>query len=64
MASAQAFAFDADGTLFDVHSVVVALKDVTAEAEAVSIQWRAKPLADSWLPCAEGTRRGLLDGHR
>lgn len=49
MARAQAFVFDAYGTLFDVHSVVVALKDVTAEAEAVSLQWRAKQLEYSWL---------------
>jgi 2-haloacid dehalogenase len=49
MARAQAFVFDAYGTLFDVHSVVVALKEVTAGAEAVSLQWRAKQLEYSWL---------------
>ena len=49
MARAQAFVFDAYGTLFDVHSVVVALKDVTADAESVSMQWRAKQLEYSWL---------------
>jgi 2-haloacid dehalogenase len=49
MARAQAFVFDAYGTLFDVHSVVTALRDVTADAESVSIQWRAKQLEYSWL---------------
>jgi 2-haloacid dehalogenase len=49
MASAQAFVFDAYGTLFDVHSVVTVLKAVTADAEAVSLLWRAKQLEYTWL---------------
>ncbi len=49
MAGAQAFVFDAYGTLFDVYSVVEALLGVTPEAEAVSLQWRAKQLEYSWL---------------
>lgn len=49
MATAQAFVFDAYGTLFDVHSVITALQNVTAEAEAVSLQWRAKQLEYTWL---------------
>jgi 2-haloacid dehalogenase len=49
MYSAQAFVFDAYGTLFDVHSVVAALQAVTPQAEAVSRQWRAKQLEYSWL---------------
>jgi 2-haloacid dehalogenase len=49
MASAQAFVFDAYGTLFDVHSVEAALRAVTAEAEAVSLQWRTKQLEYTWL---------------
>ena len=49
MARAQAFVFDAYGTLFDVHSVVTALQAVTPEAEAVSRQWRAKQLEYTWL---------------
>jgi 2-haloacid dehalogenase len=49
MARAQAFVFDAYGTLFDVHSVVTALQQVTAEAEAVSLQWRTKQLEYTWL---------------
>jgi 2-haloacid dehalogenase len=49
MARAQAFVFDAYGTLFDVHSVVVALQGLTVDAESVSLQWRAKQLEYSWL---------------
>jgi 2-haloacid dehalogenase len=49
MASAQAFVFDAYGTLFDVHSVVAALEEITPDAEAVSRLWRAKQLEYTWL---------------
>jgi hypothetical protein len=49
MANAQAFVFDAYGTLFDVHSVVVALQGLTVDAESVSTLWRAKQLEYSWL---------------
>jgi 2-haloacid dehalogenase len=49
MAKAHAFVFDAYGTLFDVHSVVAALREVTLDAEAVSLQWRAKQLEYTWL---------------
>ena len=34
MVTAQAFVFDAYGTLFDVHSVVTTLQALTPEAEA------------------------------
>jgi 2-haloacid dehalogenase len=54
MATAQAFVFDAYGTLFDVHSVVNALRAVTPEAEAVSQQWRQKQLEYSWLRALMG----------
>jgi 2-haloacid dehalogenase len=55
MAGARAFVFDAYGTLFDVHSVVAALQLVTAEAEAVSLQWRAKQLEYTWLRSLMGS---------
>jgi 2-haloacid dehalogenase len=45
----QAFVFDAYGTLFDVHSVVTALRAVTAGAEAISLLWRRKQLEYTWL---------------
>jgi 2-haloacid dehalogenase len=49
MVIAQAFVFDAYGTLFDVHSVVTVLKTITAEAEALSLLWRTKQLEYTWL---------------
>lgn len=49
MVIAQAFVFDAYGTLFDVYSVMTTLKDVTAHAEAVSLLWRTKQLEYTWL---------------
>ena len=49
MAQAQAFVFDAYGTLFDVHSVVTVLQTVTTDAEALSRVWRAKQLEYTWL---------------
>jgi 2-haloacid dehalogenase len=55
MAGARAFVFDAYGTLFDVHSVVAALRAVTAEAEAVSLLWRAKQLEYTWLRALMGS---------
>jgi hypothetical protein len=36
MARTEASAIDAYGTLFGLHSVLVALKDMTVDAEAVS----------------------------
>jgi len=44
VAKAWAFVFDAYGTLFDVHSVVAALREVMPDAGGVSLQWRAKQL--------------------
>ena len=49
MVTAQAFVFDAYGTLFDVHSVVTALQAITPEAEALSRLWRMKQLEYTWL---------------
>jgi len=49
MAIAQAFVFDAYGTLFDVHSVVTVLKTITTNAEALSLLWRTKQLEYTWL---------------
>jgi 2-haloacid dehalogenase len=41
--------FDAYGTLFDVHSVMAACREVTGDPEALSLQWRAKQLEYTWL---------------
>ncbi len=49
MPDARAVVFDAYGTLFDVHSVMAACREVTADPEALSLQWRAKQLEYTWL---------------
>jgi hypothetical protein len=49
MAPAQAFVFDADGTLFDVHSIVAALWGATVKAEPLSLRCRAKQFGYSRL---------------
>ncbi len=49
MPDVRAIAFDAYGTLFDVHSVMTACREVTADPEALSLQWRAKQLEYTWL---------------
>lgn len=54
MPDVRAFAFDAYGTLFDVHSVVEACREVTADPEALSLQWRAKQLEYTWLRALMG----------
>jgi 2-haloacid dehalogenase len=54
MADVRAAVFDAYGTLFDVHSVVAACREVTADPEALSRQWRAKQLEYTWLRALMG----------
>ncbi len=49
MPDARAVVFDAYGTLFDVHSVMAACREVTSDPEALSLQWRAKQLEYTWL---------------
>ena len=41
--------FDAYGTLFDVHSVVEAGREITHDPAALSILWRTKQLEYTWL---------------
>ena len=54
MAGTGAVVFDAYGTLFDVHSVVAACREVTADPEALSQQWRPKQLEYTWLRALMG----------
>ena len=54
MPDVRAIAFDAYGTLFDVHSVMAACREVTADPEALSLQWRAKQLEYTWLRALMG----------
>src|SRR5258708_14962522 len=47
---AQAFVFDAYGTLFDVHSVVLrAASNVPGDLQGLSILWRQKQMEYTWL---------------
>jgi 2-haloacid dehalogenase len=45
----QAFVFDAYGTLFDVHSVVVRAANLPGDLQALSALWRQKQLEYTWL---------------
>ena len=45
----RAFVFDAYGTLFDVHSVVVRAADLPGDLQALSALWRQKQLQYTWL---------------
>jgi 2-haloacid dehalogenase len=49
MAPIRGYVFDAYGTLFDVHSVVAAGREVTADPAALSQAWRQKQLEYTWL---------------
>ena len=45
----RGYVFDAYGTLFDVHSVVEAGREITADPVALSTLWRQKQLEYTWL---------------
>ncbi|HET9490139.1 MAG TPA: haloacid dehalogenase type II [Methylomirabilota bacterium] len=45
----RGYIFDAYGTLFDVHSVVEAGREVTGDPAALSAVWRQKQLEYTWL---------------
>ena len=42
MAAVRGYVFDAYGTLFDVHSVIEAGREVTSDPAALSTAWRQK----------------------
>lgn len=54
MPDIRAFVFDAYGTLFDVHSVVDACREVASDPEGLSREWRAKQLEYTWLRALMG----------
>jgi len=54
MPDIRGFVFDAYGTLFDVHSVVAACREVTSDPETLSREWRAKQLEYTWLRALMG----------
>ena len=54
MARPKGFVFDAYGTLFDVHSVIEASREITQDPEALSLAWRQKQLEYTWLRALMG----------
>ena len=49
MSVIRGYVFDAYGTLFDVHSVVEAGREITSDPVALSMMWRQKQLEYTWL---------------
>jgi 2-haloacid dehalogenase len=45
----RGYVFDAYGTLFDVHSVIDAGRDITSDPALLSATWRQKQLEYTWL---------------
>jgi len=50
----RGYVFDAYGTLFDVHSVVEAGREVTSDPATLSATWRQKQLEYTWLRALMG----------
>ena len=55
MSPIRGYVFDAYGTLFDVHSVVEAGREITSDPAALSTTWRQKQLEYTWLRALMGT---------
>ncbi|PYN90788.1 MAG: haloacid dehalogenase type II [Candidatus Rokuibacteriota bacterium] len=51
----RGYVFDAYGTLFDVHSVVEAGREITSDPVTLSATWRQKQLEYTWLRALMGT---------
>ena len=45
----RGYVFDAYGTLFDVHSVIEAGREITSDPATLSLIWRGKQLEYTWL---------------
>ena len=54
MSPIRGYVFDAYGTLFDVHSVVEAGREVTSDPATLSATWRQKQLEYTWLRALMG----------
>ena len=54
MAAIRGYVFDAYGTLFDVHSVVDAGREITSDPQTLSLTWRQKQLEYTWLRALMG----------
>jgi len=50
----RGYVFDAYGTLFDVHSVIEAGREITSDPAALSLLWRGKQLEYTWLRALMG----------
>jgi 2-haloacid dehalogenase len=50
----RGYVFDAYGTLFDVHSVIEAGREITGDPATLSILWRQKQLEYTWLRALMG----------
>jgi 2-haloacid dehalogenase len=50
----RGYVFDAYGTLFDVHSVIEAGREITSDPAALSALWRQKQLEYTWLRALMG----------
>jgi len=50
----RGYVFDAYGTLFDVHSVIEAGREITTDPVALSATWRQKQLEYTWLRALMG----------
>jgi 2-haloacid dehalogenase len=50
----RGYVFDAYGTLFDVHSVIEAGREITRDPAALSALWRQKQLEYTWLRALMG----------
>ena len=55
MSPIRGYVFDAYGTLFDVHSVVEAGREITSDPVTLSATWRQKQLEYTWLRALMGT---------
>ena len=55
MSPIRGYVFDAYGTLFDVHSVVEAGREITSDPATLSTTWRQKQLEYTWLRALMGT---------
>ena len=55
MSPIRGYVFDAYGTLFDVHSVVEAGREITSDLATLSASWRQKQLEYTWLRALMGT---------
>ena len=50
----RGYVFDAYGTLFDVHSVIAAGREITSDPATLSATWRQKQLEYTWLRALMG----------